>query len=206
MRLESGEIENALTRVGDLLLASGDTCAVAILGGAALNLLGIVERTTRDVDVLALGIPSYDPVSLGRPDDQLPAPLLRAVEIVGRDLGLDADWMNTGPALQWSQGLPPALATRVHWKLYGEPNQGGLWVGLIDRYDLIFFKLFAAADSTGTGSVHYKDLIALSPTQSELEHAEAWVHQQDASPSFHEVLRKVVLYARADVAESDNGD
>lgn len=142
MKFEVGQIERALTQVGDLLLASGETCAVAILGGAALNLLGIVERTTRDVHVLALGIPSSEPVNLGRPEDQLPAPLLRAVEIVGRDFGLEMDWMNTGPALQWKQGLPPGLATRVQWKLYGEPG---------------------------------------------------------ASPSFHEILKKVVAHVRSDL-------
>ena len=49
----SGDVEQALRLVGELLAAEGHEYAVIILGGAALNLLGIVERTTADVDILA---------------------------------------------------------------------------------------------------------------------------------------------------------
>jgi hypothetical protein len=49
----SAGIGLALARVGELLAADGEAFALVVLGGAALNLLGIVERATRDVDVLA---------------------------------------------------------------------------------------------------------------------------------------------------------
>ncbi|CAN5149298.1 hypothetical protein BH09GEM1_BH09GEM1_22400 [soil metagenome] len=208
--VDSHHIDQALTRVGDLLSAEGFTVSVAILGGAALNLLGIIERATRDVDVLAIGHPSGErPTYIGPPDEHLPSPLRQAVAIVGKDFGLLPDWMNTGPALQWKQGLPPGLETRVHWKLYGDPRQGGLWVGLIDRFDLIFFKLFAATDSTGPNSVHYQDLVALAPTAIELDQAITWVHDQDASASFHDVLKQVAGLLRHDLdiePEDDDAD
>ena len=56
------DIEKALDALGELLTAEGTEFGIVVLGGAALNLLGIVERTTRDVDVLArhpLWTPDY---------------------------------------------------------------------------------------------------------------------------------------------------
>jgi len=50
----AGAIDQALAAVGDLLAARGARIAVIIVGGAALNLLGIVSRSTGDVDVIAL--------------------------------------------------------------------------------------------------------------------------------------------------------
>ena len=73
--------------------------------------------------------------ALREPPEPIPAPLARAAGTVARDLHLDEHWLNTGPALQWRTGLPPGLA---------------------GRDDLIFFKLFAAADSSGPRSVHYQ--------------------------------------------------
>lgn len=73
-------------------------------------------------------------------------------------------------------------------------------VGLVGRYDLIFFKLFAAADSTGPTSVHYQDLLALRPSAEELRSAVAWVETQDASPEFAAVLHRVVTHVRTDLA------
>jgi hypothetical protein len=206
--LGARDIEEALTRVGELLVAATATYAVVVLGGAALNLLGIVDRTTRDVDVLAFGVPVGErpPTEVIPPTEPLPEPLRRAVEIVARDLALPLNWMNTGPALQWRQGLPPGLARRVHWRSYGEPGVGGLWVGLVDRYDLAFFKLYAAADSTGPQSVHYQDLLALAPTAEELVAAAAWVHDQDASPAFHGVLDQVVNLVHRHLARGPGAD
>ncbi len=124
----------------------------------------------------------------------MPEILIGAVKTVARDLGLAENWLNTGPALQWSAGLPPDLQSRIHWRRYS-----GLWVGIVDRYDLIFFKLFAAADSSGPGSVHYRDLIALRPTPIELKAAGSWVESQDASPEFALVLEQVNATVRRDL-------
>lgn len=193
-----GDVDEALTRVGELLAAEGHECAVTILGGAALNLLGIVERTTADVDILAFATPrpggAPEHATLREPPEPIPEPLARAARTVARDLGLDPDWLNTGPALQWRARLPPGLAQRVEWRRYA-----ALWVGVVARYDLIFFKLFAAADATGPQSVHYQDLLALRPSRAELDAAAAWVRTQDASPEFANVLDRVVSHVRQDL-------
>jgi hypothetical protein len=39
----------ALKALGEILEAEGECFAVAVVGGSALNLLGIMDRATRDV-------------------------------------------------------------------------------------------------------------------------------------------------------------
>lgn len=107
---------------------------------------------------------------------------------------LDEHWLNTGPALQGRTGLPPGLAGRVTWRRYS-----ALWVGLVARDDLIFFELFAAADSSGPRSVHSQDLLALRPSAAELNAAAGWIQRQDASPAFAAVLDRVTNHVRTDL-------
>ncbi len=194
----SGGIDEALTLVGELLAAEGHEYAVIILGGAALNLLSVVERMTADVDILAFATPRPDRApdrgTLREPPNPIPEPLASAARIVARDLGLDPEWLNAGPALQWRVGLPAGLDQRVQWRRYS-----ALWVGVVGRYDLIFFKLFAAADAAGPQSVHYQDLLALRPSEAELDAAAAWVRTQDASPEFADILNRVVNHVRQDL-------
>jgi hypothetical protein len=188
------DIEAALTRVSELLDADGEPFAIVILGGAALNLLGVVGRTTTDVDILAVARPGDSAVErqISEPPIPLPESLRRAVRLVAEDMGLAPDWLNAGPALQWRTGLPPGLAGRIEWRQYGS----ALDVGIVSRYDLIFFKLFAAADGTGTADVHYQDLIALEPTSEELVAAANWVGGQDASSEFAGILAEVIAHVR----------
>lgn len=190
----SSDIEAALTRVSEILSADGEAFAIVVLGGAALNLLGVVARTTTDVDVLAVAQPgdSDSQREIAEPPVPLPEPLLKAIGLVAEDMELAPDWLNTGPAPQWRTGLPTGLASRIHWRRYGT----ALDVGIVSRYDLIFFKLFAAADDIGTTGVHYQDLIALEPTAEELSAAARWVRGQDASSVFGDILEQVIAHVR----------
>ncbi len=185
-------LERGLAAVGDLLAAEGVEVGIIVVGGTALNLLGIVQRTTSDVDVLAI---LQDPAASGgvtlAPPDPLPEPLQRAIARVARDFQLPDDWMNTVVGLQWETGLPPGLERRLRWRRYG-----ALRVGLVARYDLIFLKLYAAADSGGPSSVHFQDLLALRPTERELQAAAAWVRQQDPTPEFSTIVEQVMAHAR----------
>ena len=125
------------------------------------------------------------------PPEPLPESLLKAISRVARDYNLPEDWMNTTVGLQWKTGLPPGFEARIHWHRFG-----GLWLGCADRYDLIFLKLYAAADSEGPSSVHYQDLIALKPTHEELDVAALWLRSQDPSPQFAHILEQVLEYAK----------
>ncbi|MEP6495763.1 MAG: hypothetical protein ABJF01_23970 [bacterium] len=123
----AGAIDDALNRVGQLLAARRSPQAIVILGGAALNLLGIVERATTDVDILAMadapepehaGEAEAHPRHIQRPPEPLPSALTDAARIVARDLDLPDDWLNSGPALQWRAGLPLGLESRIQWRRY----------------------------------------------------------------------------------------
>jgi len=186
------DIERGLSAAGELLAAEGVEVGIVVVGGVALNLLGLVKRTTTDVDVLAI-VQGQDDIrgTVLAPPEPLPEPLRRAIARVARDFQLPEDWMNALVGLQWQTGLPPGLERRLHWRRYG-----GLRVGLADRYDLIFLKLYAAADSGGPLSVHFQDLLALHPAENELEAAGAWAREQDPSPAFSVILQQVIAHAR----------
>lgn len=70
------------------------------------------------------------------------------------------------------------MLSRVVSTDYGK----SLKISYIARYDQIFFKLYAAADS-GPGR-HLDDLLELSPTEEELIAAIHWVFRQDDSEGF----------------------
>ncbi len=182
-------LEAALTAVGERLTLAGEPCRIVVVGGAAINLLGLVDRATIDVDVLALGAPD----GTIRPPDALPPALERAAAAVARDHGYSVHWINTVVADQWRFGLPPGLERDLEWRTYG----GGLTVGIVSRRTLVYFKLYASADQTTPDNVHTKDLLALAPSDDELEAAAAWVRTQDAGTDFHGVVQKVVDYVRA---------
>ena len=187
------DIEQALQAVGELVAAEGESYAIAILGGAALSLLGIVDRATRDVDIVAFAADSGSTKApdLVMPPKPMPEPLARAIRTVARDFGLDEKWLNTGPDLQMRMGLPDGMAARMEWRQFA-----GLRVGLTSPRDLVAFKLFAAADDR-PGGRHAKDLLALNPSDAELNAAADWVKGQDANVhEFPRIVDKVVEYVR----------
>jgi hypothetical protein len=157
------------------------------LGGATLNLLGLVQRATTDIDVIARALRDSTGELRIEPATPFPPALTRAIRTVARDLGLSDDWMNAVIEAQWLGGLPPGLAEDVAWRNYGD----GLDVGLVGRRTLIHLKLFASVDR-GPTSVHAQDLIALRPTDEELKGAAAWVLTQDASPEWGSLVREAI--------------
>ncbi|HKP75198.1 MAG TPA: hypothetical protein VJT67_06610 [Longimicrobiaceae bacterium] len=184
-------LEEALSAVGGLLAVEDAETAIVVVGGATLNLLRLVERTTDDVDVIARAVaPIGDVPAVLVPPDPLPDALRRAIRRVSRDFGLAGDWMNTAIAGQWKRGLPPWLGHDIQWREYG-----GLQVGLVGRRTLIALKLFAAVDQS-IRSVHAQDLIALAPTDGELEQAAEWVLTQDASEVFPRLVAEMVEHVR----------
>lgn len=189
IELTAPEIEQALAAVGELLAAEEEEAAIVVVGGATLNLLGIVDRSTSDVDVIARARRDPDGTLRLERAKPFPPPLARAIQTVARDFELPSDWMNATVDAQWVQGLPPGLAESTDWRNYG----GGLDVGLAGRPSLIALKLYAAADSDPR-SVHVQDLKALGPSAEELEEAAAWVLTQDAAPEWASLVSQVIEY------------
>ncbi len=185
-------LEQALQATGALLARRGEQAAIVVVGGTALNLLRVVSRVTQDVDVIASATPRKGAPPFGlRPPDPLPRALERAIETVARDLGLPIDWLNTTVGRQWMTGLPRGFASRLVWHGYD-----GLWVGLAGKRDLIFLKLYAAADDVRPTSRHFQDLLALNPTPADLAAAQRWIATQDPSPAMTETVEQVIAHVR----------
>lgn len=161
-----------------------------VVGGATMNLLGFVRRTTSDVDVIARAYRDQDGTLRLSPAEPFPESLQAAIRTVARDFGLPDTWMNAEVGAQWVRGLPPWILEEITWRSYGN-----LHVGLVGRRTLIALKLFAAVD-TGPGSVHVQDLLALAPTDAELEEARGWVMTQDAYEGFAAMISQVIEHVR----------
>ena len=185
-------IEEALAALGEQLQSRRSHASVIVVGGATLNILGIISRSTTDVDVIALAHRSEDGTIRLERAEPLPPELVDAVRIVGRDFGLPDDWMNSAVEKQWSTGIPPSIDQDLTWRTYG-----ALEVGFVGRRTLIALKLFAAVDQ-GPKSVHYQDLLRLAPSEEDLQDAARWVETQDASPEFPSQIQQVIANVEHD--------
>jgi hypothetical protein len=143
MRLP-GNFDEALQLLnGRLALDGAPRYNLVVCGGTALNATGLISRTTKDVDIVALmddGEVLLDPAPL-------PQPLVDAALVVAENLGMPNDWLNNGFSSDdgglFRLGLPAGIAKRLVWKIYGEK----LRVGFIHRFDQINFKLLCGCRS-----------------------------------------------------------
>lgn len=177
MEIDHELLEELFSAVGAHLEAAGAPTTVVVVGGANLIASGAVQRTTKDVDVIARVESHGGHEELVRAAP-FPEPLEDAIRRVARDFGLPPDWLNAVVERQWETGLPPGLEEDISWQKYS-----ALTVGFAGRHVLVHLKLFAAADQ-GPESVHWQDLLALKPTPREIEEAAAWVRDQDVGPEF----------------------
>ncbi|MFO1440467.1 MAG: DUF6036 family nucleotidyltransferase [Verrucomicrobiaceae bacterium] len=182
-RLAPDTLQHALEALASFLEADGaERETLVVIGGSALITLGIVSRTTKDVDIMA----GVDP-ERGLVDPRPLSDALRsAADKVARELQLDPHWLNTGPADQVLAGLPEGFLSRLTRHDYGTC----LTIYYPDRFDLIHLKLFAIMDQ-GPGR-HVSDLQALKPTEEELLQAARWVLTQDAGEVFPQIVRNTL--------------
>ena len=159
----------------------GTPLGLAVCGGTALSALGLVMRTTRDVDVLGMVLETQNGLTIQR-ITKFPEWLVEAANKVGRDFDLPENWLNLGPASQVESGLPEGFEKRLVKKVYGQY----LTIYFISRIDQIHFKLYAAVGQNG---YHVQDLFALKPTEIEMKMAANWVVTQDVSEVFKTLLK-----------------
>jgi hypothetical protein len=143
-----------------------------IIGGAALIVLGIVKRTTKDVDCLFPEIP----------DDIKQASRDFARENI--DFDLIDNWLNNGPASLvedlpegWQERLAPLYTGRA------------LVLQTLGRGDLLRTKLFALCDRLED----WADCIALAPAAEELDGCLSWVAERDGNPYWPEHVRNTFV-------------
>jgi hypothetical protein len=175
--------DQILAALGEQLAAARERYELVVIGGSGLLALGIIERSTRDVDILAL----RSGEELGSADP-LPEPLQAARDRVARDFSLPNEWLNAGPSDLLDLGLPKGFLERLERRDYGE----GLTVYLASRYDQIHFKLYALVDQ-GPGK-HEDDLRSLQPTDEELLTAARWARTHDISEPFAAILDQVLSH------------
>jgi len=120
-----------------------------ICGGSALNITGFVNRTTKDVDIVAFVNRTADGrVNLTRAEP-FPDALQEAAKKVARDFNLSEDWLNTGPTSAVDLGLPEAIMERVVTRSFGK----SLTVHFLGRYDQIHFKLYSCCRPGWKGNI-----------------------------------------------------
>jgi hypothetical protein len=167
------ELEAALTNLGRVLKSRGLAYDLVTIGGSSLMLLGLLQRPTRDLDVVAF-VEGEHYVKVRA----LPAPLEQAVREIGGVLDIGPNWLNIGPADLMDFGLPEGFAERTEVRQYGS-----LTLRVAGRDDQIALKLYAAADQ-GQQSKHFQDLRKLEPSQEELIRAARWTTTHDPSEGF----------------------
>jgi hypothetical protein len=145
----------------------GPALEVAICGGTALNLSGLLERPTKDVDVLS--------------PEKWPPELQKSVELTAARFGLKPDWMNPGPVDLLLMGLPHGYFERCETLRFQER----LVYLITTRLDQIHFKLYASVDR---GGYHMTDLKSLNPTTDEIFQAASWCFTHDVSKGFRMVM------------------
>jgi len=191
------DIETILSALGEQLESpSGESVELLVCGGSALIFLGLAQRTTKDIDILAYvkrtnaGDTSFIKAT------PLKEEFIAAARKVARDFNLPENWINTGPTSAVDLGLPDRLMERVTTREFGRK----LTIHFLGRYDQIHFKLYAAVDQ-GAG-VHYEDLLTLKPTADELERAARWSMTHDVSEGYRQILKDLLNHmGYSDVAK-----
>lgn len=111
------EIFEALDR--QVEVHGGAQLGLVVCGGTALSALGLVMRTTKDVDVLGTVLETQDGIIIQR-IREFPGWLIDSANKVGRDFDLPKNWLNLGPASQVESGLPEGFEKRLVRRTYGQ--------------------------------------------------------------------------------------
>ena len=181
MEITGETLDVILGALAEQLRSLADQQEIVVIGGSALAALGLVERATRDVDLVAVAKDGEL-----RSAEPLPETLRVARDRVARDFDLDGNWLNSGPTglLMW--GLPEGFLSRIVTRRYGQ----ALAVHFAGRLDQIHFKLYAMVDQAG--GRHEADLRALRPSREELIAAAHWSMTHGPSPGYRTVLKEAL--------------
>lgn len=133
-----------------------------IIGGAALILLGLVNRVTQDVDFL---------------DPTIPEDVKQASVAFARKAKLKPGWFNNGPE-SLKRDLPAGWEEKLQPLFQGR----SLRLYTLGRLDLLRSKVYAFCDR----QQDREDCLALRPTLDELREIYPWVLERDANPLWPE--------------------
>jgi hypothetical protein len=131
-----------------------------VIGGAALIVMGIIDRATEDVDCLEPTLPE---------EIRKAASHFRSV-YKGDGAPLKEDWLNNGPA-SLTRDLPAGWEKRRVPLFKGK----SLKLSTLGRLDLLRSKIFAFCDR----QLDFRDCVALKPTPRELRTIYPWLKERD---------------------------
>jgi len=182
-------IEKALKRLNaKMVYADMEPLELVSCGGASLNLMGWVARSTSDVDIIGSArVGAKGKVKL-QPEGPLPAQFTELVGEVGRELGIRQDWLNFGAAPLVQFGLPLGFEHRLKRRRFGRC----LALHLASRLDQIHLKVYAAMDPKTRLETHLGDLLDLEPTEAEAKAVVDWLLGRMTSPAFRRKLKQVL--------------
>jgi hypothetical protein len=149
--------KDALQAVDQILFDQKMTRELVVCGGTALLVMNLIERETRDIDVIC---PDVDPG------------LKSIAAEVSKTLSLPEDWINNGP-----KSLENELLTDWEKRLELIFKGQALTIRALGRIDMIATKIYAFCDREDD----YQDVLKLKPTAKELESVFEWVIERDAS-------------------------
>ena len=149
--------ETLLKRLDEELSKRGERRTLIVCGGAALLVMNVIHRRTRDIDVIA---PELDPT------------LKTIAKHIGNEFDLSENWLNNGPASLMSD-LSSGWQERCHTIFKGK----ALELRSLGREDLLASKLFAFCDREDD----FEDVVRLKPSKEELTKLLPWVLKRDAS-------------------------
>lgn len=172
-------MREAIKRFDLYLIEIGLNFEAIIIGGAALNIMDVISRQTKDVDFL---------------DPDIPEEIKKASEnfaIKNPDLKLDPkNWMNNGPKAL-TRDLPKEWRNDLQKIFEGRALR--LWT--LGRLNLLRTKLYAYADR----EIDYNDCMALNPTNEELDLCIEWVLAGDLSELWPERVEYIFKKLKKDL-------
>lgn len=191
--ISPGVLGAVFSALGEQLASKGSEIHLVVIGGSGLLAVGLGDRATQDVDVVAF-IQDGKLVSAAR----FPQALEEAALRVANDFRLKSSWLNHGPPGLLDFGLPDGFEDRMTTADYGS----SLKVSFASRVDQIHFKLFAFADRREPRD--QADLRGLAPTSEELTAAAEWARTHNAPGPFDDALADALrAFGVADVGRDD---
>jgi hypothetical protein len=155
------------------LAERGLSFEAVVIGGAALGLLGVVSRQTRDCDILHPQLPKI----IREAAEEYAGIQCRKGDLLARD------WLNNGPA-SLVDALPLGWMDRLQLAYKGP----AVTLHSLGRLDLLRSKLFALCDR----GIDLQDCLALAPTTEEIKEIRPWLELQDANPDWPKHMSTVL--------------
>lgn len=156
---------DVIRQFDEFLVKRGQKFEAIVIGGAALSILGIITRETRDVDVLHPEIPK----------DILESSIEFALITKIQDTKLKENWLNAGP-----ESLRKYLRPQWQNRVINLFNGNAIFLQTLGRTDFIGTKVLAFCDR----GFDFQDCLDMKPTKVELLEILPWVQAYDANPGW----------------------